>query len=1568
MVRVDPLAEFSEPTRRWFNAAFSEPTGVQAGAWPRIQAGADVLAVAPTGSGKTLAAFLSAIDRCLTPREQPGVRVLYVSPMKALAVDVERNLRGPLAGIASQCAALGLPEPQISVGLRTGDTPAAERRTMARRPPDVLITTPESLFLILTSAARSILADVESVIIDEVHAIAGSKRGAHLAVSLARLDHLAGARVPRIGLSATVRPTDVAARFLGGDTPVEIIEQGSAKEWELTIQVPVEDLGELGAAPGGDGTPSASVWPHVEQRIVELVEAHRSTIVFANSRRLAERLTARLNEIHAEHTGRAPSGSPEGRPPAEVMAQAGASAGAPAVLARAHHGSVSKEQRAQIEDDLKLGRLKAVVATSSLELGIDMGAVDLVIQVEAPPSVASGLQRVGRAGHQVGAVSTGVVLPKYRSDLLTSAVVVQRMRTGAIEELRIPTNPLDVAAQQIVAAVAMDDWPAAELLALFRSASPYADLSPAVYEAVVEMLAGRYPSDAFAELRPRIVWDRTDDVLRARPGAQRLAVTSGGTIPDRGLFGVHIVGGGRVGELDEEMVYESRVGDTFALGASSWQITEITHDRVNVVPAPGAAGRLPFWRGDNLGRPAELGRALGEFTRHLSELEPGAATEHLAGLGLDAWAVENLVAYLSEQSAASHVPTDRRIVVERTRDELGDWRLTVLTPYGAQVHAPWALLARERLTHRFGVDAAVMHGDDGIVARLPDLPDDDWLADATACLFPEPDGIEADVTRLIGSSALFASRFRECASRALLLPRPRPGRRAPLWQQRQRSAQLLQIAAEHPTFPIVLEAVRECLRDVYDLPALVDLMTAVEQRQVHVVEVTPPAPSPFARSLLFGYVSEYLYEGDSPLAEKRAAALSLDPALLGELLGQTDLRDLLEPEAIAQVVAQVQHLTPERAARGGEDAADLLRILGPLSTAQAALRGVQEAWLADLEAQRRIIRTRVAGSDVWAAVEDAARLRDGLGAPIPTGIAEAHLGPVEDPVADLIARYGRTHGPFTTEQLVTDVGLPPAVVSQHLEISRAGGRILQGWFVPDSPGPQWCNADVLRLIKRRSVAMLRQQIEPVSQAALATFLPRWQNVRGRGGTQLRGVDGVLQAVRGIAAVGVPASALEESILPARVSDYTPAMLDELTAAGEVLWTGSSPLPGGDGWIALAPVELGFLLPRADEPSLSATAQEMLGLLRQGGGWFLADVATRMAADTADSGDAPETADRAALATAMLDLLWAGLVSNDTIEPLRAMLDRSRAGGRRSRASAGRRPARPPRGRYADLWRGSGVDPSTGSAAHWSGLSGRAGAAPSAAGRAGTGGAGTPARPGHPPELSGRWFALPAALPPKEVIAVARADAHLERLGIVTRGSVLASGDPGGFAAAYRTLSMMEERGRVQRVYAVEGLGAAQFALTGVVDQVRIVERELAEGRQEPVVLATADPANAYGAALDWPPSQWAGSGGTPHRPSRAAGCHIVQIAGHPVLYVERGGRSVLTFARPTSDPQADAGADLGPAVRALAAAARAGVVGALTISRVNGTPAMELGGSDEVRTALEEGGFALTPSGYRLPR
>ncbi|MEU1095331.1 ATP-dependent helicase, partial [Streptomyces sp. NPDC005877] len=1287
------LDSFSPATRSWFTGAFTAPTAAQEGAWRAISEGSDVLVVAPTGSGKTLAAFLAALDglAAAPPPAEPKkrCRVLYVSPLKALAVDVERNLRSPLTGIRQETVRLGLPEPEVRVGIRSGDTPPAERRAMSTRPPDILITTPESLFLMLTSSAREALTGVETVILDEVHAVAGTKRGAHLALSLERLDELLARPARRIGLSATVRPVDEVARFLSPQRKVEIVQPRSTKEFDLSVVVPVEDLGELGGAPAADaaeGAEKPSIWPHVEERIVDLVQAHRSTIVFANSRRLAERLCNRLNEIAYERAtaaaleaGESAVPLDEAHAPAEVMAQSGAAKGAPPVLARAHHGSVSKEQRSLVEEDLKAGRLPAVVATSSLELGIDMGAVDLVVQVESPPSVASGLQRVGRAGHQVGAVSTGVVFPKYRGDLVQAAVVTERMRSGAIESLRIPSNPLDVLAQQLVAMTALDSWQADDLLALVRRAASFAALPESAFTAVLDMLAGRYPSDAFAELRPRVVWDRVAGTVTGRPGAQRLAVTSGGTIPDRGLFGVFLAGsdpkkgGGRVGELDEEMVYESRVGDVFTLGTTSWRIEDITRDRVLVSPAPGVPGRLPFWKGDQLGRPLELGRALGAFLREVGSLSAEDARLRLLSAGLDAWAADNVIAYLDEQRrACGHVPDDRTILVERFRDELGDWRVVIHSPFGAQVHAPWALALGARLAERYGMDAQVMHADDGIVLRLPDadlmgldlLDQDPGHLDSTFDSEQAPVGaadavfdkseIEQIVTEQVGGSALFAARFRECAARALLLPRRNPGKRTPLWQQRQRAAQLLQVASEFGSFPIVLEAVRECLQDVFDVPGLTELMGDLEARRVRLVEVTTPEPSPFARSLLFGYVAQFLYEGDSPLAERRAAALSLDSHLLAELLGQAELRELLDAEVLTELEQELQWLTEDRRIKDVEGVADLLRVLGPLTDEELLARGAEAPWPQELASARRAIRVRLGGTEHWAAIEDAGRLRDALGTALPVGVPEAFMEPVKDPLGDLLSRYARTHGPFTSATAAARFGLGTAVTEGALQRLAASGRVVQGEFHPAGLGQEWCDATVLRRLRRRSLAALRHELEPVPPAALATFLPQWQHL---GSNSLRGIDGLARAVEQVQGAAVPASALEKLVLPSRVSDYGPGMLDELTTTGEVLWAGAGALPGKDGWVSLYLADAAPLLLPAPHPlELTALHESVLTALAPGYGLFFRQIADQVRATTHPEASDPQLAD------AVWDLAWSGRLTNDTLAPLRALLGSGRTAG------------------------------------------------------------------------------------------------------------------------------------------------------------------------------------------------------------------------------------------------------------------------------------------------------------------
>ncbi len=1518
------LNSFSEPTRTWFRAAFAAPTPAQVGAWEAISARRNALVVAPTGSGKTLSAFLWSLDRLASqppPEDKKHrCRVLYVSPLKALAVDVERNLRAPLTGIRHTADRLGAHVPDITAGVRSGDTSAADRRRLATTPPDILITTPESLFLMLTSQARESLRGVETVIVDEVHAVAGTKRGAHLALSLERLDALLEEPAQRIGLSATVRPVEEVARFLGGSRPVEVVAPASEKEWDLKVVVPVEDMTELalaaaepdiaeGSAAGAERR--ASIWPHVEERVVDLIEQHRSTIVFANSRRLSERLTARFNEIAADRAGLADTG-PDG-PPAELMGQSGQSHGAAPVIARAHHGSVSKDQRALIEDDLKRGVLPCVVATSSLELGIDMGAVDLVIQIESPPSVASALQRVGRAGHQVGEVSRGVLFPKHRSDLVHTAVAVERMRSGHIESLRVPANPLDVLAQQIVAATSVDTWDADELFDLARRSAPFTTLPRSAYDATLDLLSGRYPSDEFAELRPRVVWDRVTGALTSRPGAQRLAVTSGGTIPDRGLFGVFLVGekASRVGELDEEMVYESRVGDVFALGATSWRIEDITHDRVLVSPAPGQPGRLPFWKGDQLGRPAELGAAIGAFTRELSALKRDDAVTRGREAGLDEWAASNLVAFLDEQrEATSILPSDRTILVEKFRDELGDWRIVVHSPYGAQVHAPWALAIGTRLRERYGIDAQALPGDDGIVLRVPET--DQEPPGAEVVMF-EPDEIEDIVTTEVGGSALFAARFRECAARALLLPRRDPGRRSPLWQQRQRSAQLLEVAVKYPSFPIVLEAVRECVQDVYDVPALVGLMKDVASRRIKLVDVATTQPSPFARSLLFGYVAAFMYEGDSPIAERRAAALSLDQGLLAELLGRAELRELLDADVLAEVEAELQRLTADRKARDAEGVADLLRLLGPLSTEEVRARSVDEAtaevegWLSMLQDARRAVPVRIGGAERWTAVEDVARLRDGLGVPVPPGTPETFTEPVDDPLADLVSRFARTHGPFTAADVADRLGLGVAVAHQTLVRLAAQGRVLEGEFRPTGTGSEWCDAEVLRRLRRRSLAALRKEVEPVDPSTLGRFLPVWQNVGGK----LRGIDGVLSVVDQLAGCAVPASALEPLVLSARVADYSPSMLDELTATGEVLWAGHGALPGTDGWVSLHLADSAHLtLPDHGEVDSTPLHDEIVAALDGGGAYFFRQLS-----------DAVGSTDDQAMLAALWDLVWSGRLSNDTLAPLRALIGGGKTAHRARRT--------PPRGRMASR-------------------------------------PGRPAMPTRtgPPSAAGRWSLLPELEEDATRRAHASAEALLERHGVVTRGAVTSERVPGGFAGVYKVLSAFEDSGRCRRGYFVASLGAAQFGIPGAVDRLRSFSPDVGSPpgeKKKALALAATDPANPYGAALPWPERVAADDEATAagHRPGRKAGAMVVLVDGELSVYVERGGRTLLTF---TDDPDT-----LVPATQALATAVRQGALGRLTVERADGEHILARGDRpSSLRHALESAGFVATPRGLRI--
>ncbi|MEL5992520.1 ATP-dependent helicase [Microbacterium phosphatis] len=1517
---MDVLDRFAPATRDWFRGAFTKPTDAQAGAWEAISQGRHALVVAPTGSGKTLSAFLWAIDRVFREKDPTieRTKVLYVSPLKALGVDVERNLRSPLVGISQAARRLGTDAPNVSVGVRSGDTPSGDRQRLVRHPPDILITTPESLYLMLTSQARETLSEVHTVIVDEVHAVAATKRGAHLAVSLERLDQLLDTPAQRIGLSATVRPIDEVARFLGGTAPVDIVAPKASKTFELSVTVPIADM--QNPPPAASATPAAetgddgewfqpetteitgSIWPHVEEAIVDRILGAKSTIVFSNSRRLAERLTARLNEIYSERLG---LDLPDPAVPAAMMAQAGQTAGADPVLAKAHHGSVSKEQRAIVEEQLKSGELRCVVATSSLELGIDMGAVDLVIQVEAPPSAASGLQRVGRAGHQVGEISRAALFPKHRSDVLHTAIVTERMLAGQIESIAVPQNPLDILAQQTVAATALGSIEVEGWFETVRRSAPFRSLPRSAFEATLDLLAGRYPSDEFAELRPRVVWDRDAGTIEGRPGAQRLAVTSGGTIPDRGLFGVFIAGetrNARVGELDEEMVYESRVNDVFTLGTTSWRIVEITHDRVNVLPAFGQPGKVPFWHGDGLGRPAELGEALGRFARELTSTSAAKAEQRLIDAGLDDYARQNLLGYLAEQKEATgSLPTDRTLTVERGRDEVGDWRIILHSPYGMHVHAPWALAVNARIRERLGVEGSAVASDDGIIARIPDAESEPPGAELFVF---DPDELERIVTDEVGGSALFASRFRECAARALLMPRHNPGKRSPLWQQRQRSAQLLEVARRHPTFPIILETLREVLQDVYDLPALLRIVRSIGERRIRLVETEPSQPSPYARDLLFGYVGAFMYEGDSPLAERRAAALSVDPSLLSELLGKIEMRELLDPDVIAQFEAEAQRLAPDRHARGLEGVADLLRVLGPLSTEEVAARleeGDQAA--AHLEAlvdSRRAIRIALAGHDRYAAIEDAGRLRDALGVALPVGIPVAFLEPLPDPLGDVVSRYARTHGPFTTAAVAERLGVGPAVARHALQRLEGQGRLVSGFYLADSgvsDEPEWCDAEALRRIRMRSLAALRGSVEPVSPEAYARFLPDWQHVT----RPLEGIDGVLAAIDQLAGVPIPASAWESLVLPSRVKDYTPAMLDELTATGEVVWSGHGSLPGRDGWIALHPADAApvTITPSDIEIAPDSLETRLLHALAGGGAYFAPQLKELAQGET-----------EIATVEALWNLVWAGRVTNDTFAPIRSLIG---AGSQAHRAAR-----RTPRTR---LYRGARP----------------------------TFGTSTSVNAPRPQASGGRWSLLPLLEPDDAVRATATASLLLDRYGVVTRGAVQNEGVPGGFAQAYRVLASLEQAGHCRRGYLIEKLGAAQFATSPTIDRLRQFTSTVDTPPLRAVTLAATDPANPYGAALAWPALE-----AVKHRPGRKAGGLVVLVDGALVLYLERGGRTALAFT--------DDEAVLAAAAADLARTARDRRLETLTIEQVTG----EFVYGTAVGRALREAGFVESTKGLTL--
>ncbi len=1551
----DVLSLFHPVTADWFRAVFDQPTSPQKLGWPAIAAGESTLILAPTGTGKTLTAFLWCIDKLMLrpqPDEEEACRVIYISPLKALAVDVERNLRSPLAGIANMArrAGISVREPEISV--RTGDTAQRDRARFRRHPSEILITTPESLYLLLTSESAISLRHVETVIIDEIHALVPTKRGAHLALSLERLEALTERRIQRIGLSATQRPLEEVAHFLAGADatkvqaeaaetqvlesgeptaeqetavrfrPVTIINASEPKRLELKIEVPVEDmarLGQLEELPSGaasQGPKRTSIWSAIHPRLLEIVRTRTSTIIFVNSRRVAERLAGAINELANE------------------------------TVARAHHGSLAAAQRSEIEELLKAGQIKALIATSSLELGIDMGAVDLVIQIEAPPSVASGMQRIGRAGHQVGAASEGIIFPKYRADLIACAAVTRAMHDGLVESTRYLRNPLDVLAQQMVATIAQSPtvsrtprkkkeaplpstMTVEELYALVRSAAPFASLARSTFEGVLDLLAGRYPSDEFAELRPRLTWDRITNILTPRDSAKYLAIMNGGTIPDRGLYGVFLSGTEgskpiRVGELDEEMVFESRTGDTFILGASTWRIDEINHDRVLVSPAPGEPGKMPFWHGDQAGRPLEFGRRIGALIRELRELPRNAALSRLVrDHDLDPGAAENLMRFLADQELATTVvPDDRNIVIERVKDELGDWRICVLTPFGNRVHAPWAMAITGRIRASGGPDVESMWADDGFVLRFPDS---DAAPDADTILL-DPAEAHDLVLRQLGSTALFAAKFREAAARALLLPRRRAQGRTPLWQQRKRAYDLLAVASRYPSFPMLLETYRECLRDVFDMPAFQEVLRAISSRNIRIHVADSRTPSPFASSLLFSYVANYIYDGDAPLAERRAQALSIDQEQLRELLGDADLRELLDADAIAEVEEQLQLLGDNMKARNADGINDLLLRLGDL-TREELLRRLESPTVAihveRLLRAKRLLEIKIAGTRRLIAIEDAARYRDALGIPLPPGIAKSLLTPVVKPTLELLRRYARTHGPFTLPEVAARFGLDPAQAESVLRELLLDGRILEGAFRPGGIHREWCDAEVLRMIRRKSLAKLRKEVEPVEQQMLARLSTHWQGVLQR----RRGLDALLDTIDNLQGTPLPASLIETAILPSRLGNYQPGDLDTLIAAGEVVWCGLDALGEHDGRIALYLSDrLTTLLPPtravATETPKTPREQSLLDQLAKGGAAFFTQLH-----DAVGGGFPGETLD------ALWSLVWRGLITNDTFHALRAYVAKPTT-------------ARPAKRQHN---------------------------VPSFRSRRTT-----------PPSAQGRWTLLPqpdASMADATQWSAAIANQLLNRYGVLTRESIGQENLPGGFSAVYDTLKVLEESGRIRRGYFVAGLGATQFALPSAVDLLRSLRNNVRPEKPEMVILAATDPANVYGSVLRWPQAGESNADdaepdaadtrqpeNAPRMLSRSVGASVILRNGELVAYLRRNNPNIQVFMPMDEPERSQAARDLAQflahtgqeEMRRREADHRSGML----ITTINNTPVA----AHWMARALQDAGFQPAPIGFNLRR
>lgn len=1475
----DVLALFHPTVRAWFEERIGQPSAPQRAGWPVIANGSDTLILAPTGTGKTLSAFLwelnALIEDGLREPLANAVHLLYISPLKALNNDVQRNLERPLAELKERFEREAKTEyarraksdpdflrenpafPEIRVAVRTGDTPAAARARMLRKSPHILITTPESLHILLTSVrGRSLFSSLRAVIIDEIHAVAGTKRGAHLALTLERLKQLAPGAPQRIGLSATQKPLEEIAKFLGGcdatnadGTPhfrdVSVVDCGLVKRMETSVASAVPDLAHV------DGT----IWTKVAPMVLEKIRGARTTLIFVNNRGQSERMAARINTLAEEE------------------------------IAQPYHGSLSRERRFMLEERLKAGELRALVTTSSLELGIDVGSVDLVVQLQSPKRVSAALQRVGRAGHSLDEVSRGLFVPTHREDALEQLAIVEAMRAGDVEPTRVVQNALDVLAQLIVAMVASDEpeWTSATLFDFVRHAYPFHSLTRTAFDEVLSMLSGKYPSDVASELQARITWDRVTDTLTPMRSSRLIATVSGGTIPDRGLYTVNLADKTRLGELDEEFVHESRVGDAFNLGSSTWRITAIEHDRVVVIPAPGAPARMPFWHGEFMARSMHLAPRIGQLRR---SLDAAKTPDELRAIEdqyhSDADTVRSLAEYVQAQHELTEgVPDDKQLVLEHFRDEVGSIRLVLHAPFGGRVNAPWGMALGRRVRERLGVEIQVQTTDDGLMLRLPDMGALPPLDVVRTLAFEDAEQL---VLEEAGASSLFGARFRMNAARALLLPRGNAKKRMPLWLQRLKSLDLLQAVQEYPSFPIVVETYRDVLQDAFDMQGLRSVLTGLQTGSISLRVVETQIPSPFAASLQFGFVIDHMYGDDTPRAEQRASLLSLDRLLLDELMGGEGADDATL-EVLEEVLARKRGTAPRTQARDADELAQLVDRAGDVTHDELLARVAPSSeWslgspVEKLLASGRLISISlptVSGNDDRFILVDSypryvaafgakqlSKVRSGpelKRAQAHTVVPEALLTPVLESQAarrEIFVRWMSLAGVFSVEDVRARYDFDVAWIERRVAHAEQKQILVRGVFGGERSITRWCSRRLLEQARRRELAQARKQIEAVPVAKFTLFLQRWQHLTSS--RQLSGTTATREVMAQLHGVARMAAEWSRFILPARIRAFDPKAFSDGASNGTMMWatearTNSSVdfATAKIGRVRFFPRGTGalWLKPAIDESPLSEKARQVLGALRTQGASFTLDlsIATRVGPQgTRD---------------ALRELVAAGLVTNDSLATLRDVVrwqpslpqkkidepDPTRWLPADFKPSSGRafaqrrpNPKRIPRWRRSD-WEGD---------SHW----------------------------------AGRWALVhtPGALgvfDDTQETAEQIARQWLARYGVVSRDWYVLERPPISWRSIYHELKRLEFRGDVQRGYFVAGLAGAQFALPEAVELLRSDASN--DEDNAVVVMAAIDPANAYALPV-------VGKEIDPLTRPRGPGAQLFTRLGRVVMTAERKG-------------------------------------------------------------------------------